>query len=502
MNELDRIRQLEKESRLLEPEESTRAHWQTQTNAYAESFIQKKDTRKAYEDCSNHGADNDTDNPVDKGLALLNSPIEEKPLDIDDVLNIVENAIISPGIDLTSSRHFGYIPGGALYPSALGDFLAAISNKYAGSFFASPGSVRLENQLIQWIVDLMGYPETAAGNLTSGGSVAHLIAITAAREAVQLKAKDYHRAVIYVSTQTHHSILKALTVAGMREAEIRYLPVDKTYHMQTDLLPALIDRDRKKGLIPFMIVASAGTTDVGAIDDLNTIADVCEDKKIWFHVDAAYGGFYILCEEVAAKLKGIERSDSLILDPHKGLFLPYGSGAVIIRDRRHVLAANSYHANYMQDALQDEELDPASLSPELTKHFRGLRIWMPLKLFGLKPFRAALAEKVVLARYFHQQIQKISGFEVGPLPDISVVLFRYVPRKGDANKYNRELVKAILKDGRIYLSTTTIEGNYYLRLAVCVYKTHLEDVELCLQLLKKLSAKSLPENKNDRKVIN
>ena len=478
MNELEKIRQLEKESRLLEPEEKTRAYWQTQTNAYAETFIHKKNTQKAYKDGF------DTDN----GLALLDSPIEEKPLEIDAVLKLVEKSIDLPGIDLTSSRQFGYIPGGALYPSALGDFLAAISNKYAGSFFASPGSVRLENQLIRWIADLMRYPETAAGNLTSGGSVAHLIAITSAREAYKLKAKDYHRAVIYVSIQTHHSVLKALTIAGMREAEIRYLPVDKAYRMQTDQLPAIIDNDRKKGLLPFMIVATAGTTEVGAIDELDTIADISERKKVWFHVDAAYGGFYILCKEVASKLKGIERSDSFVVDPHKGLFLPYGSGAVIVRDKRHILAANSYQANYMQDALQDDELDPASLSPELTKQFRGLRMWMPLKLFGLKPFRAALAEKVYLARYFHKQIQQIPRYEVGPFPDISVVLFRVIPREGDANEYNRALVKALLKDGRVYLSTTTIDDNYYLRLAVGVYRTHLEDVELCLQILKEFSA--------------
>lgn len=476
MINLDKIRQLEEKSKLLEPEYNTRSHWQTQTNAYAESFIQNKKKQKAYEDYSNN--DNKSD------LALLDNPIQEEALNIDDVLNLVENSVVRPGIDLTSSRHFGYIPGGALYPSALGDFLAAITNKYAGSFFASPGSVRLENQLIRWIADLMSYPETAAGNLTSGGSIAHLIAITAAREAIQLKAKDYHRAVIYVSSQTHHSVLKALAIAGMREAKIRYLAVDNAYRMQTAQLPALIEKDRSNGLIPFMIVATAGTTEVGAIDDLDTIADICEQKKVWFHVDAAYGGFYILSEEISDKLKGIKRSDSFIIDPHKGLFLPYGSGAVIVKDKRHILAANSYQANYMQDALQDDELDPANLSPELTKHFRGLRIWMPLKLFGLKPFRAALTEKVYLARYFYQQIQKISGFEVGPFPDISVVLFRYLPKEGDTNKYNQMLVKSLLRDGRIYISTTTIAGNYYLRLAVGVYRTHLDDVDLCLKILK------------------
>jgi glutamate/tyrosine decarboxylase-like PLP-dependent enzyme len=477
MNDLDFIRQLEKESRLLEPGDNTRNYWQTQTNAYAEALIHKRKTHKAYEDSS------------DKGLGLLEHPIGEEPLFIDEVLSLVENSIDPPGIDLTSSRHFGYIPGGALYPAALGDFLAAIGNKYAGGYFASPGSVRLENLLVQWIADLMGYPATAAGTLTSGGSTAHLIAITAAREALELKAKDYHRAVIYVSAQTHHSVLKGLTIAGMREAEIRYLPVDDAYRLQTAGLPELIDDDRGKGLIPFMLVATAGTTEAGAIDDLDLLADICQQKNTWFHVDAAYGGFFMLCEEVASKLTGIQRSDSFVVDPHKGLFLPYGSGAVVVRDRRHILAANSYHANYMQDALQDEELDPASLSPELSRHFRGLRMWMPLKLFGLKPFRAALAEKVHLARYFYDHIQHIPGFEVGPFPDISVVLFRYVPEKGDANGFNRSLVKELLADGRVYLSTTTIDGIYYLRLAVGVYRTHLDDIELCLQILEELAAR-------------
>lgn len=470
MDELEKIQQLESESRILEPNALIRDYWQTQTNAYAEAFILNRDRQKAYE------------NNSDNGLGLLDSPIEEEPINIEQALKLVEKSIDLPGIETTSSRHFGYVPGGGLYPSALGDFLAAVSNRYAGVFFANPGSVRLENQMIQWIVDLMGYPKTAVGNLTSGGSIAHLIAVTAAREAFQLKARDYDRAVVYVSAQTHHSVLKALTVAGMREVEIRYLPLDQAYRMEATKLPKIIESDRNKGLIPFMVVASAGTTDVGAIDPLDAIADICEQHKIWYHIDAAYGGFYILCKEIALKLKGIERSDSLVIDPHKGLFLPYGSGAVIVRDKQHIFAANNYQANYMQDTIQNEEIDPASLSPELSKHFRGLRLWMPLKLFGLKPFRAALAEKVYLARYFHKQLAQIPGYEIGPFPDISIVLFRYIPQTGDPNEFNQMLVKSILQDGRIFISTTTIANIYYLRLAICVYRSHLKDIELALQI--------------------
>ena len=474
MDELEHIRQLERESRLLEPGPELRSRWQNCTHRHAESFIQQGNSRKAYQ------------GGFDRESKLFTSPIDEDPVDIEQVLGMVASTIDAPGIDLTSSRHFGYIPGGALYPSALGDFLAAVSNKYAGSYFASPGGVRLENRLLRWIADLMDYPQDAAGNLTSGGSSAHLFAITAAREAFGLKARDYHRAVIYLSSQTHHSVLKALTVAGMREATIRQLPLDETYHMQTSILPALIESDLGKGLLPFMVVATAGTTEAGAIDELDALANVCERYDIWFHVDAAYGGFYILCQEVAGRLKGIERSNSFIVDPHKGLFLPYGSGAVVVREKHHLLAANRYQASYMQDALQDEELDPADLSVELTKHFRGLRLWLPLQLFGLRPFRAALCEKVHLARYFHQRIQQIPGIEVGPFPDISVVLFRYLPRQGDVNEYNKAMLRTLLQDGRIFVSTTTIDGRYYFRMAIGCYRSHLEDVELALQVFREL----------------
>jgi glutamate/tyrosine decarboxylase-like PLP-dependent enzyme len=172
------------------------------------------------------------------------------------------------------------------------------------------------------------------------------------------------------------------------------------------------------------------------------------------------------------------------MDPHKTLFLPYGSGAVLVRDRARLLESHHYAANYMQDALRArDELSPADLSPELTKHFRGLRLWMPLLLHGLAPFRAALEEKMLLARYFHERLSERPGFEVGPYPDLSVVIFRYRPASGDADAFNQKLVEAIQRDGRVFLSSTILDGHFILRLAVVSFRVHLETIDLALEIL-------------------
>ena len=230
-------------------------------------------------------------------------------------------------------------------------------------------------------------------------------------------------------------------------------------------------------------VASAGTTDVGAVDPLTAIADIASGHRLWLHVDGAYGAFFALCEEGRRVLTGMDRADSLTMDPHKGLFLPYGSGAVLVKNTAAAQAAHAYTANYMQDTLSDE-MSPADLSPELTKHFRGLRLWLPLKLFGVAPFRAALEEKMLLARYFRERLLEIPGFEVGPEPDLSVVTFRYVPERGDADEFNQRLVHAIHADGRVFLSSSVIDGRFILRLAILVYRSHLGDVDLVIDILR------------------
>jgi glutamate/tyrosine decarboxylase-like PLP-dependent enzyme len=308
--------------------------------------------------------------------------------------------------------------------------------------------------------------------------------IVTARDAHNLKAKDFERSVIYLTQQAHHSIDKAIRIAGLKECVVRYVPVDEKFRMRVDVFDQMVMNDKKAGLNPFLLIGSAGTTDAGAVDPLEELGEICKRHNLWFHADGAYGAFFILTEDGKKILKGIESSDSLVMDPHKGLFLPYGTGAVLLRDKRKLYDSYWYQANYLQDAATSEELSPADLSPELTKHFRGMRMWLPLKLLGVAPFRAALEEKLLLARYFYEEIQKIGGFEVGPYPDLSVVTYWYVPKKGEANAFNEKLIKEIHKDGRVFLSSTVLNGKFTLRLAVLCFRTHLDTIDLALQVLK------------------
>jgi glutamate/tyrosine decarboxylase-like PLP-dependent enzyme len=193
----------------------------------------------------------------------------------------------------------------------------------------------------------------------------------------------------------------------------------------------------------------------------------------------------MLCEWGRKTLDGIQQSDSVVIDPHKGLFLPYGSGAILTRDSATLHRAHYYDANYMQDARSgDQDLSPADLSPELSRPFRGLRMWLPLMLCGLAPFRAALDEKLLLARYFHRKLSSLPGWELGPEPQLSVVTYRYLPESGEPDEFNRQLLKAIHEDGRVYVSSTVVNGRFVLRLAVLHFRSHRQQVDLLLELLK------------------
>lgn len=421
----------------------------------------------------------------DTGIDLTRQPISDLPIELAKAIELVDKNVDKEGLNPASGGHFGYIPGGGIYTSSLGDYWADITNRYAGVFFANPGAVRMENHLINWLKDVMGYPQSALGNLASGGSIANLTAIVAARDAVDTAASNLCKQVIYLSEQAHHCINKAINIAGLRECQMRFIALDEKFRINTNALEEAIKQDIKAGLRPWLLIGSAGTTDTGAIDPLDDMANIAHEYGLWFHVDAAYGGFFMLTDYGKSQFKGIEKSNSLVMDPHKGLFLPYGIGVVIVRDGDALRKSFAYEASYMQDTSNlVDEVSPADVSPELTKHFRGLRMWLPLMIHGVSPFRAALDEKLLLTRYIYQQLTNMPNIELGPEPQLTVVTFRFVPEEGDANEFNQAITKKIHEDGRVFLSTTTINGIYTLRFAVLSFRAHLESVDLALAILK------------------
>ena len=462
---------LEKESKKLELSNSELDLLFSSTKDYTLQFISDIDKRKTYS--------NDY-----SSAAKIKEPISEKPGHLPHLIKKLQQYVDKPGINPASGGHLGYIPGGGLVPSAFADLMADITNRYAGLYFANPGAVHLENQLINWVANEFGYPETAAGNLASGGSIANLTAIVTAREKFDINSENIKNHVIYMTDHIHHSIDKAIRIAGLKECPIRVIEKDKYFRMNPKRLYKCIQDDLKLGLIPFLVIASAGTTDTGSIDPLEEIGLIANKQKCWYHIDGAYGGFFILTEEGRQKLKGFELSDSFVVDPHKGLFLPYGLGIVIVKNKQDLYHAHYYQAHYMQDAyMKDVPLSPADLSPELTKHFRGLRMWLPLHYYGLKTFRASLQEKLELSRYFYHKIDSYPEFEVGPYPDLSVTIFRLIRKNKDLNLLNKLFIKAIHEDGRVFISSTEINGDVWIRLAVLAFRTHKNTIDKSIEML-------------------
>lgn len=472
----NRILELQRISDALEPKEEERNGYLSEVSAYANKFINELPKTKAF-----------SNEPISKD----GFKISDKQKSVGFILDLYEKEIASKGINAASGGHLGYIPGGGIYTSALADYLADVTNEYVGVNFSSPGGVAVELALLDWLKDIFGFPGSAIGNLSSGGSIANLIALTAARDRHGIKNEHITKSVIYVSPQVHHCINKALRIIGLGDVIINHIELDEGSRIRPDDLQSKIDSDIANGLKPFMVIASAGTTDTGAIDPLDELAQIAKENNLWYHVDAAYGGFFILVDHKKEAFKGIEKADSLVVDPHKGLFLPYGLGAVLVKDREAVYTSHRYHANYMQDAISnDSPLNPADVSPELTKHFRSLRLWLPLQLHGIEPFKACLEEKLLLTEYFRKKLLDI-GFRLGPKPDLSVSYFWYPSGDGMENDFNERLMQEIHNDGDIFLSSTKINGKFVIRMAILSFRTKIDTIDRAVNMIEKAMKKIL-----------
>ena len=470
------LESLEKKASALEPTQEVLNGWLEQSNRYAKEFLEERKTDLSF------------GKEFSKRNLLEALPFSEEARPITELIPVLKDGVDDPGVRPSSPGHLGYIPGGGLYSAAVGDFIAAFTNNYAGIYFGSPGAVKMENMIIQWMIEMVGYPATAFGNLPSGGSIANLIAIVTARDALSITSHKVRQSVVYLTHQTHHCVQKALNLAGLSECIIRQISVDDRFMMNTNQLQEQINNDKIDGLNPFMVVASCGTTDAGAVDDFESIGQIANEANCWFHIDAAYGGFFLLVDSMSDLFKGVELSDSIVMDPHKTMFLPYGSGAVLIKSVEKLQAAHHMEANYLQDVYDDNpEISPADVSPELTKHFRGLRMWLPLQLHGVGAFRAALQEKHLLALYFYEEVQKL-GFKVGPVPQLSVCMYRYDSGNLDQdNQNNMDLSVRIRENTRFFISTTTINEVVWLRVAIVIFRTHISHMNEYLSILKKES---------------
>ena len=423
----------------------------------------------------------DTDGGAELARSLV-EPLPEIGRPASELFDFLFQEVIPKSFNTAGPGYLAYIPGGGLFHSAVADLVANAVNKYVGVWAAAPVLAQLEANVVGWFCDIIGYPTTARGFLTSGGSLATFSAVVTARR--ERLPENFLSGILYASDQAHHSVQKAALLAGFPLQNVRAIPSDAKFRLQVDALVQVIAADRKAGLVPFLIVGNAGTTNTGAVDDLSALADLAQQENLWLHVDAAYGGFFMLTAQGRERMAGIERADSVTLDPHKGLFLPFGTGSLVVRDGAALKRAHSVQAHYLPATQDDADLiNFYELSPELSRDFRGLRVWLPLKMHGLGPFRQALEEKLALTRWATAELHSIPGIEILAEPQLSIVAFRLAPTGLDTlalNQLNQQFLQRINARKNVLLSGTMLGDRFAIRICILSFRTHRDRVQTCL----------------------
>lgn len=423
---------------------------------------------------------------VAAAAAGFREPLPEAGRAMGELLARLKPAV-AKSFNTAGPGYLAFIPGGGLYAAALADFIACSVNRYVGVRQAAPVLSQIEETALTWLAGLMGYPPAARGIFTSGGSLSNLSAIVTAR--IVKLGEDLGRGTLYVSEETHHSVTKAARLAGIRADNVRVLPVDARFRMIPDALERAIRADEQAGLTPFLVIPSVGTTNTGAVDPLPDVLKIARRHGLWVHADAAYGGFFRAAPGGEALMPGIEECDSITLDPHKGMFLPYGTGCLLMRDGESLRRAHRADAHYLQDVVE-EDAGFADLSPELSRDFRGLRVWLPIQLHGMQAFREQLREKLELTRWAHAQLRQDPLFEILDEPQLSVLAFTLRGAGAQSDALSAELLRRVNARGRVFLSSTRLRGRHVLRLCVLSFRTHRDRVEDALVALRE-EARSL-----------
>jgi aromatic-L-amino-acid/L-tryptophan decarboxylase len=418
--------------------------------------------------------------------ARLGGPPPAGPSPVEAVLDGLARDVLPFASRPDHPRYFAFVPTSGTWPGALGDLIASALNIYAGAWMESAGPSQVELEVVRWFADWIGYPADAAGILVSGGSAANLTALACAREA-RLGAMSAD-AVAYVSAQAHSSVARAARVLGFRPEQVRILPVDDDFRMRPDILAHAIAADRASGLRPLLVSASAGATNTGTIDHLDAIADVCDDAEVWFHVDAAYGGFAALTARGRGWLQGIHRADSVTLDPHKWLYQSFECGCLLVRDGQLLQAAFAIEPDYLHDAgASDGEVNFSDLGMQLSRASRALKVWLSVHSFGLDAFRATIDDCLDLAADAERRIREHPELELLHPACLGIVCFRRRPPGIDDEEVldtvNARLVADYAASGHGLVSSTRLGGRYAIRLCVLNHTSGPADVAATLDWL-------------------
>ncbi len=425
-------------------------------------------------------------------LARLREPAPESGGSFEDALAMIV-AAAHVGHETSGPGFLGFIPGGGLYASSIADLLADTFNRFVNLWHPAPGFAQLEATVVRWMQDLFDHPPEARGVLTTGGSIANLTAIVTARGA--MLPEDFLAGTLYTSEQAHASVPKAASIAGFPGHAVRAVPTTADLRMDVEALSEMVNADRARGLTPFCVVAAAGTTNTGAVDPIAEIADFCRDEDLWLHIDAAYGGPFQMTDRGRG---AVPRDRTRGLDHVR----PAQVHVPSVRDRvpagaRRVEAPGSAlpAGEYLQDLAPEGDIPNFSeYSPELSRDFRGLRVWLPIKLHGMAAFREALDEKLDLARHLYEALAETPGFELPVVPDLTVVPFRYVPRVAGGSTdaaidaFNKALLDRINEPKRVFMTSTLIRGRFVIRPCIVSHRTHKDRIDEAIEIVRSAAA--------------
>jgi aromatic-L-amino-acid/L-tryptophan decarboxylase len=409
----------------------------------------------------------------------LAGPPPETPRPIDDILARLQADVLPNILNVIHPRFFAFVPIPSNFISVLADALASGFNVFNGSWLGGSGAAALELAVIDWLCRTCGLPEQAGGLFVSGGSMANLTALVAARHT--RLADRTAGAVAYFSDQTHSSVERALFVIGLLPDQMRRLPSDERFRLCVGELEQAVHSDRAAGLRPFCVIANAGTTSTGAVDPLPELAAFCRAEDLWFHVDGAYGAAAVLCARGRSLLQGMDQADSLSLDPHKWLFQSVECGCVLVRDAALLKDTFRTPAAYLVELHRDaSEFNPCDHGIQLTRTFRALKLWMSLEYFGLAAFRAAIERGFVLAEFAEQKLRSMPRWQVVTPAEMGIVTFR---RRGVDDSYYHALHQTMLAEGFAFLSSTVLNGRMALRLCTINPRNTESDITRTLDWL-------------------
>lgn len=430
--------------------------------------------------------------PTDQNMLerWLAEPPPEQAMAVDEVLSEFKSKALDTMTHFDHPRCFAFVPSPNNFVGALAEFIASSFNIFAGAWVGPSGVAAIEAKSIDWLRQLFGFPKSAGGLFVSGGSMANLTALAVARH-IKL-CNNPANATVYFSDQTHSSVPKDLKILGFQPYQIRALESDHDMRLDLGVLADMVDQDRRRGLVPFCVVANAGTTNSGAIDPLEDLADYCKEQGFWLHVDGAYGGATAITETGKRLLAGIERADSITIDPHKWMFQPYEIGCLLVRNAGYLNEAFKVTAEYL-DVLDNgsEQKNYCDYGVQLTRGFRALKFWMSLKTFGLENFRAAIENGIANAEHVQSMLEQDDCWEIVTPAMLGIINFRYTSDQPPPAHFHHRLAGQIVMDGFAMITPTRIGGREVLRICAINPRTTHEDLRLTLERVKQLAEKLL-----------